>query len=496
MKKRWYRGSITVFLTLIFVLFLSLICTVLESIRVEGAKVRSAACLDLGLFSLFGEYERDLFSEYHVLFLDGSYGTGNLSEEKMETRLKFFMNQNEDVRESGSKIDWFRVNNIETDIKEYFLATDEGGKPFMDQALLFMEGVEEKRQKKNVKKEAEDIRKKIQILNQKEKQLRAFWEESYLKEKKIFGYDPISWLDLQRDKEERNEVIPSSFLISKREISGFEKVRERSKNQGGMKIPERKGKEKNLFKNYLFFTFGNALEQKERKALLYELEYFLGGYKTDEQNINYIVKELLKIRWADNFFCLLQDTAKRKEANEMIQYRKKKMEKKENKNKRKKEKEIEKEKADERTEELILLIWAYRESLNDLKKLFEGEYISFQKNEEEWEIQNAEFWQEDKIEKKQNSGEGWNYEDYLWLLFEKNEQDNLPMKALDLIEWELKSREETKYFCADCCVGGIATEALWQIEPVFFRITSAFSGIRTQTIQHRTQGSFFYGMGE
>ena len=70
------------------------------------------------------------------------------------------------------------------------------------------------------------------------------------------------------------------------------------------------------------------------------------------------------------------------------------------------------------------------------------------------------------------------------------------MKALDLIEWELKSREETKYFCADCCVGGIATEALWQIEPVFFRITSAFSGIRTQTIQHRTQGSFFYGMGE
>ena len=483
MKKRWYRGSITVFLTLIFVLFLSLICTVLESIRVEGAKVRSAACLDLGLFSLFGEYERDLFSEYHVLFLDGSYGTGNLSEEKMETRLKFFMNQNEDVRESGSKIDWFRVNNIETDIKEYFLATDEGGKPFMDQALLFMEGVEEKRQKKNVKKEAEDIRKRIQILNQKEKQLRAFWEESYLKEKKIFGYDPISWLDLQRDKEERNEVIPSSFLISKREISGFEKVRERSKNQGGMKIPERKGKEKNLFKNYLFFTFGNALEQKERKALLYELEYFLGGYKTDEQNINYIVKELLKIRWADNFFCLLQDTAKRKEANEMIQYRKKKMEKKENKNKRKKEKEI-------------LLIWAYRESLNDLKKLFEGEYISFQKNEEEWEIQNAEFWQEDKIEKKQNSGEGWNYEDYLWLLFEKNEQDNLPMKALDLIEWELKSREETKYFCADCCVGGIATEALWQIEPVFFRITSAFSGIRTQTIQHRTQGSFFYGMGE
>ena len=81
-------------------------------------------------------------------------------------------------------------------------------------------------------------------------------------------------------------------------------------------------------------------------------------------------------------------------------------------------------------------------------------------------------------------------------LFEKNEQDDLPMKALDLIEWELKSRENTKYFCADCCVGGVTVEALWQIEPVFFKITSAFSGIRAKTIQHRTEGSFFYGMGE
>ena len=88
----------------------------------EGTKVRGAACMDLALFSIFGEYERDLLSEYHVLFFDGSYGTGNLSKEKMEARLKFFLSQNADVRDKGSKIDWFRIQNIQTDVKEYFLA--------------------------------------------------------------------------------------------------------------------------------------------------------------------------------------------------------------------------------------------------------------------------------------------------------------------------------------------------------------------------------------
>lgn len=508
MKKRWYRGSITVFLSLIAALFLALICTVLESIRMEGTKVRGAACMDLALFSIFGEYERDLLSEYHVLFFDGSYGTGNLSKEKMEARLKFFLSQNADVRDKGSKIDWFRIQNIQTDVKEYFLATDEGGKAFLNQALLFMEGLEKTEQRDHVIEEAKQIQKKMQILNQKEEQLRNLWEGISAKE--ILAFDPVLWLDTYQEKNVLDQVIPSSFSISEQEISELEKVSERSKNKGKMEISDRKNKGKEIFKNYLFLTFGNALDQKERKGLLYEIEYILGGYKSDRQNLKSVCGELLNIRWADNFSWIIQDQGKRKEAEKIIRDRRKKSETEKKKEEKKEEKaEIEKEiqkddagkekkleKVDEITTEMILLLWAYQESLNDVKKLLSGGSVPFQKRSQDWEVQSIELWKPDNSIKTQKTEEGWDYEDYLWLLLEMKQILNLPMKVLDLIEWEMKSREGTEYFRADCCVGGMAAEAFWQTEPVFFRIASAFSGVQSQIVQYSTEGRFFYGMGE
>ena len=111
-------------------------------------------------------------------------------------------------------------------------------------------------------------------------------------------------------------------------------------------------------------------------------------------------------------------------------------------------------------------------------------------------MQSIELWKPDNSIKTQKTEEGWDYEDYLWLLLEMKQILNLPMKALDLIEWEMKSREGTEYFRADCCVGGMAAEAFWQTEPVFFRIASAFSGVQSQIVQYSTEGRFFYGMGE
>ena len=62
--KRAYRGSMTVFFSVLTVLFLSLICAMAESVRVQGARVKAASVMDLGIFSVFGEFERDLLEEY------------------------------------------------------------------------------------------------------------------------------------------------------------------------------------------------------------------------------------------------------------------------------------------------------------------------------------------------------------------------------------------------------------------------------------------------
>ena len=60
------KGSITVFLSLTCILFLALICTVIESARVQGAKAQTANILGMGNVSLLGEFEKELLERYEV----------------------------------------------------------------------------------------------------------------------------------------------------------------------------------------------------------------------------------------------------------------------------------------------------------------------------------------------------------------------------------------------------------------------------------------------
>ena len=93
-EKRAYRGSMTVFFSVLTVLFLALISAMAESVRVQGARAKAASVLDLGIFSVLGEYERDLLEEYEVFGVDASYGGEDFQKEKLSERLDFFMKYN------------------------------------------------------------------------------------------------------------------------------------------------------------------------------------------------------------------------------------------------------------------------------------------------------------------------------------------------------------------------------------------------------------------
>ena len=80
MKTCRCKGAITVFLSLISVLFLSLLCTTIESARIQGARAKAAAALDMGLFSVFGEFENEVLEKYDVFLLDGACGNGTYSQ--------------------------------------------------------------------------------------------------------------------------------------------------------------------------------------------------------------------------------------------------------------------------------------------------------------------------------------------------------------------------------------------------------------------------------
>lgn len=141
MDRKGYKGSITVFLSLACILFLSLICAVVESARVQGAKAQTANIAGMGTFSLLGEYENDLLEKFEIFSLDGRYGNGSFRVSKVNERLQKFISCNANPREGISELvgfDPWNLELLESRISEYALLTDEKGEPFYQQAVAYM----------------------------------------------------------------------------------------------------------------------------------------------------------------------------------------------------------------------------------------------------------------------------------------------------------------------------------------------------------------------
>ena len=60
------KGSITIFLALILSVVLSLVCASIESVRMSAARTQILNSMDIGLYSLFGQYDRTLLENYDL----------------------------------------------------------------------------------------------------------------------------------------------------------------------------------------------------------------------------------------------------------------------------------------------------------------------------------------------------------------------------------------------------------------------------------------------
>ena len=68
------RGSITYYLCLTLMVMLSLLFAGYASARQAAARVVLASGVEQGLYSAFAGYNRELYEQYGLLFLDAGYG--------------------------------------------------------------------------------------------------------------------------------------------------------------------------------------------------------------------------------------------------------------------------------------------------------------------------------------------------------------------------------------------------------------------------------------
>ena len=64
---RQKQGSISVFLALILGLMISLLSAGIESVRTAAARVQVLNGLDIGLYSLFAQYDRAMLDKYDIM---------------------------------------------------------------------------------------------------------------------------------------------------------------------------------------------------------------------------------------------------------------------------------------------------------------------------------------------------------------------------------------------------------------------------------------------
>ena len=84
------RGEITVFLSLIFLLMLSLLTSLLQSVQIQNAKSETHAVMTLATESVFAEYQKELFERYDLFVIDSTYEGVYENNEGILQRLSYY----------------------------------------------------------------------------------------------------------------------------------------------------------------------------------------------------------------------------------------------------------------------------------------------------------------------------------------------------------------------------------------------------------------------
>lgn len=235
-----------------------------------------------------------------------------------------------------------------------------------------------------------------------------------------------------------------------------------------------------LFQEYLFERFPCYTDSEVKDQVLnYGLEYILCGKNSDIKNLKSVVKRLLALREGANFLYLASDPAKKAEADSLaalitgaipvpgLQVA---------------------------TSYALLLIWAYGESLLDLRSLLAGGKVPVWKSQTTWKLDLKKIPSLlEMLESPDTAAtEGLDYQGYLQILFTMGNMSSYSMRALDLIEGDIRKTTDNVKFRVDHAIVKMAAKAEYLIPPVFLRVTGAFLKTGRVKINYETKGTFAY----
>lgn len=397
-----FKGEITAFLSLIFILMLSVVGALVESASIQITRSRKRADVSLALESAFAEYHPEMLDKYDL------FVRSERSEDWLASRLEYY----------GAANITHRI------IKSEFL-TDYQGMPYYEQAVRYMKdwlgiegelagsGYDFETDSSWEEKEDEFGIELVELVQEEETELAD-------------ADNPLRWLDNMKGMSMLAFVTTDESELSDRSVKLEELPSGRTLKKGNYeKAAEGGATDKLFFLAYLTEHFSDFTENDEKQALLYELEYLLGGQASDRDNLEVVCKKLLNIRMVSNYVYLLTDTAKQAEAEALALT-------------------ICSAFANPHIsgimKQLILLAWAYGESMVDVRALLKQKKVPMVKTAESWQLQLTNLMKlgtSEEVTGEKDLASGLSYQDYLKGLLLLESTEDLCMRSLDIIESNL-----------------------------------------------------------
>ncbi len=335
------KGVITVYLAIIFSILLSMILSAVEAAKYSAYRVVAECALKNALISAFGEYNRELFNQYDLLYIDLSYLTDQVSFKALTDRVSGYMNENLDAPDSGMLFakDLFGKGTAEVRLRDCQMASDLFGSNLKKQAVEYIKGeipadlpkdllslirVKEeysldeesfRKTKEDLDKEAEMALKdkdgdkggkELEDVKTVRNLVRVDWDLRFIR--------PIMVVLLKEDA-----FNTSGRSFSQLDVPSTRITANINGAQNFLSEVETDPFAEAYFTEYIMRKTGNYVHPKQNSYLQYETEYIIGGSNVDTENLNRVIVKIFYIRSAANLISLLGDQEKREAVDQIAE---------------------------------------------------------------------------------------------------------------------------------------------------------------------------------
>lgn len=463
--QRTESGSVTVFLTILFLLFFSLLGVGLEHARVLSSDAYMRVAANSAAMTVYGDYIKELYEEY------GLYGYGGFDGKTyMDLHQKFqtILSDNLATKPEqmmGKYMNLYRLKQVNSQVSKYSNLVDKEEFYRQVEAYLKCKGIKDITKKVvetvSGQKDEESMQEQLSMTKDYES---GKYDNVEAEEKQEIsngdtedtaGGNPLSvFSDMIRDGilslvcdvdalaegsieprtesqpgEDENDKVQSGDDSAAGFLINLLNSVEKSENDNLSK-----GKEKIEIISYANEQFASYISPKN-KTVQYGMEYLIGGKKEEKSNLSQIVNRLLVLRMAVNFAYIFMDPVLQEKSLATataiagftgmppviaaVQY-------------------------------TILLILAFEEACIDTTALLEGRQVPVLKTQENFKMLYEEicigtrslFRTKAEQYPKQGSvlSGSITYKEYLWFFLLCEPEETIRERVYDLIQFDLRER--------------------------------------------------------